>query len=116
MFFDIPVRVRFSKKQLEEIEEIIERDSGESWDNISHFIRCATIRSIRKYLWSTQGGEEMNIFEALTINIGYNIIKQLFLSLGFEENDFEHYQEIFDALEGERLEQLSEEKEWAILI
>jgi|GEM_PF-6312846 len=48
MFFEKKIGIRFTKKQLEDIENLISLDGGESWDSVSHFIRCATLKELRR--------------------------------------------------------------------
>lgn len=47
MFLPIRLTVRVTEDLLKEIEVIIEKDNGEKYDNISHFIRCAALKLIR---------------------------------------------------------------------
>jgi len=48
MFFTKPYRVRLTIPIIRDIDKIIEEDDGETYDSISHFIRCAIISLIRE--------------------------------------------------------------------
>lgn len=45
MFFTDKITVRFRKQELKEIKKIVKKKK-DIYDDVSHFIRCATIKEI----------------------------------------------------------------------
>lgn len=48
MYFRNRITIRLRDLELEKIEAIVDRDSGEKYNNISHFIRCAIMKQIKE--------------------------------------------------------------------
>lgn len=47
MYFEDRITIRIRKEDLDIIEDIVSRDGGERFDNISHFIRVAALQKVR---------------------------------------------------------------------
>lgn len=47
MYFEEKIRIRVSAETLSEIEMLIDKDGGERYANLSHFVRCAVMKLIR---------------------------------------------------------------------
>jgi|ETNvirnome_2_300_1030623.scaffolds.fasta_scaffold00278_27 Arc/MetJ-type ribon-helix-helix transcriptional regulator len=47
MHFTKRLSIRLTERQYNEIQEIIEKDKGKTWENECHFVRCAIIKQIR---------------------------------------------------------------------
>ena len=47
MYFEDRITIRIRKEDLDIIENIVSKDGGERFDNVSHFIRVAALQKVR---------------------------------------------------------------------